>query len=130
MTYFGPAIIGQEQFDKEKKASDSGADTFGPAVLDAHPKGANIPGPAVGGLRPAEKVLNEEGESFSVKAVREALAENPVTATIDRLTKAEMFRPEGPRKSSLTEILRAEKRREKPRPEVVDMLTGSIKDLE
>ncbi len=132
MTYFGPAVIGQEQFDKEKAISEKGGDVFGPSVLDSHPKGANVHGPAVGGVPPtaAEKVLNEKGEAFSVKAVRAALADDPIASTIDRMVRAEMFRPEGPRKSALTECLRAEKRRENPRAEVVDMLKGAIQELE
>jgi hypothetical protein len=62
--------------------------------------------------------------------VREQLSEDPVPAVIDRIIKAEMFRPDGPRKSALMECLRAEKRREAPREEVVEMLTGAIKELE
>jgi len=132
MTYFGPAVIGQKQFDKEKAESESGKDVFGPLITDGHPVGANIPGPLVGGVpaTAAAKVVDEKGESFSVKAVRDALADEPVPTVIDRYVKAEMFRPEGPRKSALTECLRAEKRREKPRAEVVDMLKDAIKELE
>jgi len=132
MSYFGPAVIGEEQFKKEQEELKSHAHVFGPSVLDPHPHpiGANIAGPAVTGDTAAEKVVNEDGESFSVASVRKGLADDPVTATIDRYVKAEMFRPEGPRKSSLTECLRAEKRRENPRAEVVDMLKDAIKELE
>jgi hypothetical protein len=132
MSYFGPAVIGEEQFKKEQELLKSDAHIFGPSVLDPHPRpiGANIAGPAVTGSTAAPKVVNEAGESFSVAAVRKGLADDPVAATIDRYVKAEMFRPEGPRKSALNECLRAEKRREKPRAEVVDMLKDAIKELE
>jgi hypothetical protein len=132
MSYFGPSIIGKKQFEKEQAEEKSGANIFGPSIIGPDPIGANIPGPAVGGVpaTAAEKVVNEKGEAFSVKAVRDALADDPIASTIDRMVKAEMFRPEGPRKSALTECLRAEKRREKPRVEVVDMLKGAIKELE
>jgi len=135
MSHFGPLIIGQAQFDKEQEELKSGAHIFGPAILE-HPKKGEK-GNVMAGHEPELEVYDEaphppaeEVESFSVRAVREALADNPVPSVVDRMVRAEMFRPEGPRKSALTECLRAEKRRDDPRPEVVDMLKDTIKELE
>lgn len=35
--HFGPAVIGEEEYEKEKEMVETGADTFGPAVVDSHP---------------------------------------------------------------------------------------------
>ncbi|MFW6199667.1 MAG: hypothetical protein ACOC8K_03755 [Gemmatimonadota bacterium] len=35
--HFGPAVIGEEQYQKEKEMVETGADRFGPAVVDSHP---------------------------------------------------------------------------------------------
>ena len=35
--HFGPAVIGEDQFEKEKEIVEKGAHVFGPAVIDAHP---------------------------------------------------------------------------------------------
>lgn len=35
--HFGPSVIGEEQFEKEKEVVESGAHVFGPAVIDGHP---------------------------------------------------------------------------------------------
>jgi len=133
---FGPLVIGEKQWKKEQDEEAKGTSAFGPAVLgepgDDKPGITNEPGPdnPLVEETQAPKPAPKEKESFSVRAVREALADDPVHATIDRMTRAEMFRPEGPRKSALTEILRAEKRRPDPRPEVTEMLTDAIQELE
>lgn len=35
--HFGPEVIGEEQFEKEKEVVESGAHVFGPEVIDSHP---------------------------------------------------------------------------------------------
>ena len=134
MSHFGPAIIGAKKFAAEQEDLKSGKHLYGPSVLGSHKKveKKNVVD------EPAKVLVDDatpepakvDRESFSVRAVRDSLAENPVPAVIDRMVTAEMFRPDGPRKSALTECLRAEKRRENPRAEVVDMLTDAIKELE
>lgn len=116
---FGPAVIGEEQFEKEQAAVKEGTQVFGPAVLDATgkpptrpvPKGANIAGPLVGaeGAPPEkppaapEKVADDAPAGLSVEGVIEYLEDNPKFAAV--LLDQEIARPD-PRKGALEAIKR------------------------
>lgn len=83
----------------------------------------------------AEAVLQEEEpepevhDSLSVSRIREEVRGECVPATIDRLMRAEFFRPDGARKSVL-EILRSkEAGREDPRDEVLTALETKLAEL-
>lgn len=97
---FGPGVIGDDQAKAEAEHVGSMAQVFGPGVLD-HPtgpqasdpsKGINEPGPGVTGQVPLDIALK-------VEEVKELVKSNPAYA--ERLFKAEMARPDGPRKTAL-----------------------------
>lgn len=99
---FGPAVIGQEQYDAEQKVLEKGSHVFGPLVT-----GEGTFGPAV---EPPKQAALPEGVKAAAPAsiadVEELLEKNP--ATFDLLFAAELDRPDGPRKGALRAFKRAE----------------------
>lgn len=100
--HFGPAVIGQEQFEAEQKILQKGAHIFGPLVT-----GDGTFGPAV--EAPKQATMPEGVKAAapaSIADVEELLAKNP--ATFDILFEAELAREDGPRKGALRAFKRAE----------------------
>lgn len=130
MPHFGPKVIGQEQFEKEKAVEASGSLMFGPKVLGKKKPAATEPPPATT-EPPVEPVEgpSEPDDSVSVRELKDLLREHKGTATIDRLMTAEFVRPDGSRKTALSELLAAEERRDAPRAEVIEALKSKLEEV-
>lgn len=126
MPHFGPKVIGQEQFEKEKAVEASGSLTFGPKVLGTKKPAATESAQTreVEATPPAEA-----DDSVSVRELKDLLREHKGTATIDRLMTAEFMRPDGSRKTALSELLAAEERRDAPRAEVIEALKSKLEEV-
>ncbi len=123
---FGPDVIGQKEFDAEKKLTEDAKDIYGPAVTGKHPAEAVVVAEVV--VEVGEVELPEH-DSLSVAKVRAEVKGDVGPSTIDRLMRDEFLRPEGPRKSVL-EILRSkEAGREEPRAEVIEALEAKAAEL-
>jgi hypothetical protein len=143
--YFGPAIIGDAAYEAEKEYVLEHKGIFGPAVLDPHASQVaeaqqlavegshNEPGPAVADAD-TETEPAEDAYMVSVKDGKKILAANPLE--VDNFFRAELARPDGPRKSMLNALIDAENDRpgaqgdKTPRPEVIDALGHALASLE
>jgi len=137
--YFGPGIIGQEAYEAEKEHVLEHKGMFGPAVLDPSPvekaqrialEGQiNEPGPAV-----VDAEGSAESYMLSVKEAKKILEANPLE--VDGFFRAELARPDGPRKSMLAALTAAENDRpgaqgdRAPRAEVIEALEYALASLE
>ncbi|HYL22494.1 MAG TPA: hypothetical protein VEU74_12085 [Gemmatimonadales bacterium] len=131
--HFGPAVIGQEAFEREQAERAKGADVFGPAVIsDAGPSKPTPeqlraqPGLAkLHGMEPKAPESKPAVAQLSVEKLKEALEDNPFI--LDGMIAAEFERPGGPRKPALRLLLKVEQAKAEPRPEVVARLSEPLK---
>lgn len=139
MPHFGPAVIGEQAFKKQKESEGGGKQHFGPAVLDPHHAHSEAkkraealkPPPAVtpGEIAPAPPVAAPTEESFSVRDVKQILQDGDSTAALDRVMLAEFTRPDGARKSALDVMHKWESRQKNPRAEVLDALDSKLEEI-
>lgn len=132
--HFGPGIIGEEEFEKEKNWRDKGANVFGSLVVG--PSEPQKPTPeqlrqqpelaALHGLdapaAPASAPVKQP--QLSIAKLEEALQDNPYI--IDGAITAEFERVEGPRKGALRLILAEEQKKADPRDDVVARLKEAL----
>ncbi len=129
---FGPAILGQEEYDRQVAAlKASGGSRFGPAlrrpekinIPAAAPKPEPPPATTPGELAPAEPV-----NALSVKKLREVLEQDP--GMTESVLETELDRAEGPRKSALREVAKHERQKENPSQGLIDRIEALLEGLE
>lgn len=128
--HFGPGIIGEEEFEREKAYKETGQDTFGPLVTGKWPKDhPQAPKPEPGSAFELETATKLAQVAISLTKLDEILSDNPFV--LDGLIDAEFARAEGPRKGALRKFVEVEeaKTSPEPRPEVLDRLATTLRDL-
>lgn len=138
VNHFGPGVIGQEAYEENKRTEETGADVFGPGVLQSGAIGDALAAAAAAKAVPAP-VSTEDAElladakkdppppaftALSIPDLEKFLAANP--AEFDRLYRGEFGRPEGARKGALGAFLSHEQTHAN-RPEVIEALVGMLK---
>lgn len=113
---FGPAIIGQAQYDAEQKIVEQGAHVFGHLVTGVGGPDASPAGGPIIPIAPAPESFGKKAFTLppgikaaapaSIADLEEVLTANP--AAFDILLAAELERPEGPRKGALRLFREAE----------------------
>ncbi|UCC92571.1 MAG: hypothetical protein JSW25_07855 [Thermoplasmata archaeon] len=110
MKTYGPAVLGQELFDKLQKESEGGKDIYGPAVT--------------GYEEPEAEPEDPPPSALSVRALESVLRADP--AKLDYYLSAEWDRDGGPRKSALKLFLDLEGEKENPRGVLVERLAEAL----
>jgi hypothetical protein len=130
---FGPGIIGQEEYDRQVRELKETSGRFGPALR--RPERINIPAVGTGKDKPTPPpdTIPEEPtlppvNALSVKKLREVLEADPGQAAA--VLEDELGRAEGPRKSALREIAKAERIREGGDQGLIDRVEYHLETLE
>ena len=139
---FGSAVIGEKAASEEREFIKSGQNTFGPAVLDSDhtsqkldigsKSGRRLDRPGRKGNTAVPKAvkpkpINTADFMVGIRGLREHLLGkgddpgNPML--VDEFMQAELVRPEGIRKTAISTLVEAEKKRPGgPRDEVLETL--------
>lgn len=131
--HFGPAVIGAEKFEEEKKLLEEQRDKYGPLVTGKNPDGTPYVPPKPAGIvaRKANEFIPmpagvKAAPAASIEELQKVLKENP--AAFDPLFAAEYERAEGPRKGALDVFRKTEAAAPTPRPEVLARIKGSLEE--
>jgi hypothetical protein len=130
--YFGPGVIGAEQYEREKKEVENLSTVFGPGVtgIGTPNPPVNKPGPGVTGqCEEAPAAGAPETPSLSIAKLEEALEDNP--ALVDSFLPLELARPGGPRKGALQALEIAEQLRpDGAREDVLTQIAAALPNEE
>lgn len=127
---YGPAVLGKEEYERQLAEHTASAGIYGPAFTDEAKYGPAVtdgPGdattPGFLGDRPPK-----EATGLSVKKLKEILAADPGLNV--QILETELVRAEGPRKSALREVAKAERLKESSNQGVLDRVTAILEGLE
>lgn len=121
---YGPGFIGQKAFDKAVKDWKAGEGKYGPGLRKGTKFGPGV-GPQTEEPAPAAPA---DSAALSVRELSGLLNED--AGLTDQLLEAELARAEGPRKSALREIAKAERGRDEPDDALLDRIEANLEELE
>lgn len=130
---FGPAILGQEEYDRQVAELKETGGRFGPALR--RPERINIPAVGKGKEKPTpppdtipEEPVLPPANALSVKKLREVLEADP--GMTESVLETELGRAEGPRKSALREIAKHERQKDDASLGLIDRIEVILEGLE
>jgi len=127
---YGPAVLGQEEYERQLAIHNASAGIYGTAFTDEREYGPGVAGGPGDATTPGELADKppKEAPGLSVKKLKEILEEDP--GMNDQILEVELGRAEGPRKSALRELAKVERLKEKPRAGFIDRVTAILEGLE
>jgi hypothetical protein len=126
---YGPAVLGQEEYDRQLAANKASAGVYGPAFTAPDEYGPAV-GDGPGDATTPGKLADappEEATGLSVKKLKAVLEGDP--GLNEQVLENELARVDGPRKSALREVAKVERLKENPRPGLIDRVEALLEGL-
>jgi hypothetical protein len=125
--HFGPGVIGKKKAAEEAKTLKEQSHRYGPGILDkdlltrARNRARQLREPVETREAPPPADQEAQDHMLGIRGLTEALKANPML--VDEFMHAELSRPDGIRKTAVTRLIDAEKKRPGgSRPEVLAVL--------